>query len=821
MVCHRKSYACIRILTVPEDHNPSLLIPLRKSTDFLLVFDTHISVYRDVLSGLPKCFSVPIDPRVLTPLIPGDSNCVPKWVGWDRTPRNPEFSKEVFYIAREDGRIIYAERGPACPMEISEAGVWPYRIDTAFACLTVDNSEFSQLYPDVLIAGGSGNDGLLCKVGSWPSEYSYASLYPIVNQITCIESISNWTPLSDLSVTRLLDPRGSFERARSAIFAASGNSPHGDISELRYGVRASIDHHFSGMTGCTGIWVLDYGSLITEIDGRQQREHYATLAITLPLETVVVRVVRTQPEIRGQFSGAWESRVWTTYQVPSDDMPTEDGIMRDEETISACHWSIQHSVQITRREARILLRPSLRQHSPSVTFDSPLLLAASVPTVPFVVITYREAGSTYLEILPISNNFSFERSREARIQLVHDPTCLEMLDIDGIPHVFVSLFGSGITLFKVEDVRRPICVLAVTPRQFCESAVILLSKGQSMLVCATRDGCLLSTVLTVGPSGKQHASNMNCIQLMIPAISCGEWHSTKMGPTSAHIKRSHTDASAAFVACASDFCRVRWSTLDYPAVQIDSIWFTDQMHPEYSQSSVTAMYQLPFMDEIDYGGRNLGGFLFAVAGDQLLFSQLDSDIRWANNDVASQPEIDSRAVPRKISTGAKPVSIAYLHSQRRMVVSTLEAKEERAPPNGYRVLHSTLNLLKMSDDKSNHDLEVQQEDDSIPSEGLILAQYQLEHAERVHCIVDWPFVDHQDKKRSLIIIGTSVQKGLGNFKGRRLIFSTGKGRSKLQLQKNSLYDHPVYSISMWGNNAIVMVTGTTLSLEFFDSQAGR
>lgn len=294
-----------------------------------------------------------------------------------------------------------------------------------------------------------------------------------------------------------------------------------------------------------------------------------------------------------------------------------------------------------------------------------------------------------------------------------------------------------------------------------------------------------------------------------------------MGPTSAQIKRSHTDTSAAFVACASDFCRVRCSTKDDFALEIDSVWFTDHTYPEYSQSSVTAMFQLPFMDELDSGGRNLGGFLFTVAGDQLLFSQLEFEIRWAMNDIATQPEIDSRAVPRKISTSAKPVSIAYLESQRRMVVSTLEAKEERAPPNGYRVLQSTLNLLKMSNDKSNHDLEIKQEDGTIPTEGPILAQFQLEHAERVHCIVDWPFVDHQGKKRSLVIIGTSMQNGSGKLKGRRLIFSTGKSRSKLQLQKESLYDHPVYSIAMWSNNSIVMVVGTTLSFECFDSQVGR
>ncbi|KAI8941838.1 hypothetical protein NX059_003038 [Plenodomus lindquistii] len=794
-----------RVLLDSEDQSPSLVIPLSRSPDFLMVFDTHVSIYKNILSGLPTRLVVPIDPQILPSLIPGDSKCMPKWVGWDKTPRNPEFTREVFYIAREDGRIIYAEHGPHNPLEITEAGVWPYRIDTAFACLTVNNSEFSQLYPDVLIAGGCGNDGLLCKVGSWPSEFAYASQYLVANQITRVESISNWTPLTDLSVTQILDSRGSVQRERSAIFVANGKSPHGEIAELRYGVQASIDHFFGGMTGCTGLSILDFGSLVAEYAGRQQREHYATLAITLPLETIVVRVVRTQPESRDQCSGAWETGIWNTYQVPSDDIPIDDGIMRDEETISACHWSDQQSVQITRKEARILFRPLLRQRAASVVFENPLLLAASAPNVPFVAITYRETGTTYLEILSIPNSCGFERAKETRIQLSHDPTCLELLEIDGNPYVFTSIRETAITLFRILHARTPICMLSAEPKRFCESAAVLLSNGQSMLICATRDGYLMNTPLNVNTD----------------IITCGAWHSARMGTTSAQIKRSQTDRSSAFVACGSDFCRVRLSSRELSGIEINSIWFTDPRHPGYSQSAVTAMCQLPSLNEPDLQGRNLGGFLFTVVGDQLLFSQLNSDVQWENNDAAPHIDNDSDAIPRKIMMGAKPMSIAYLESQRRMIVSTLEAKEEKSPSGGYRVLSSTLNLLKMNDDKSLHDLEIKQEEGHMPQEGLLLAKHQLEHAERVHCTTEWPFIDHHGKKRSLLIVGTSIQTGLSRFKGRRIIFNTGKGRSKLQLQKDSHYDHPVYSIALWNNNSIIMIVGKTLSLECFDSEAGR
>ena len=374
---------------------PSLLIPLRRTSDFLLVFDTHISVWQNVLSGAPKRVVVPIDSSILLPLRPGDSKRRPQWTAWDKTPRNPEYLKEAFYIAREDGRIMYVARGPAGSVEVDEAGEWPYRIDTAFACLIVDNSESSQQYPDVLIAGGASNDGLLCKVGSWPTEYSYAVQYPGTNQFSYVESIPNWTPLTDLSVTQLSSPRAPEERQRSAIFVANGNSPHGEISELRHGIQAVVDDSFSGITGCTGIWVVHHGSQMAEIEGTKKRQHYATFAITLPPETLVIRVVRTQPESRADFSGAWEHGTWDVFQTPSDDDPIEDNLMRDEETIAACPWSEEYSLQITRQEARILRRPALRHHD-SFKFGTSLLLASTRSTCPFIAVAFRDNGRACL-----------------------------------------------------------------------------------------------------------------------------------------------------------------------------------------------------------------------------------------------------------------------------------------------------------------------------------------------------------------------------------------------------------------------------------------
>ncbi|CAO2653403.1 Nn.00g028140.m01.CDS01 [Neocucurbitaria sp. VM-36] len=799
-----------RVLVEYEDHNPSLLIPLSRSPDFLLIFDSHISVYKNVLSGAPLRLPASIKPSILPPLHPGHSTHNPKWVGWSRPARNPEFAKEAFYIAREDGRIMYAERGTT--VDTHEAGDWPYRIDTAFACLSVDNTEFAQLFPDVLIAGGAGNEGLLCKVGAWPAEYSYDAQYSSTNQFSFVESIPNWTPLTDFSVSRLSGVRTPYERERAAILVANGTNPHGEISELRHGLHAFVDDSFSGMQGCTGLWVVDYGSQPVHDEGKSAREHYATFAITMPMETLLIRITRTPPENRGQLSGAWEDWHWSKTQIPSEGVAIADSVMRDEETLSACPWSKDCSIQINRNEARILSRPSLHQLH-SVSFSAPLLMAASRPSFPFFAIAFREAGKIYLDIVLVSQDRTLVQAKNARHQLDHDPTCIELLDINGAPHVFVSTFDSKIVLLSIDSHGVPSLVLEESLedtslggfRMLCESAVILSSMQQQVLVCATRTGSLLSADLAMVKKDTQRLS----------------WRSVKMGSTSAQIRCSQTDTSVAFVSCGSDFCRVRCSAIDRSGLEIDSIWFSNRINPGYLQSPVTAMYQLPFMGELESPGRNLGGFLFAVAGDQMLFSQLDSDIRWTSHDVPSPAQDDSRAVPRKLPTSSKPTNVMYMQSLRRIVVSTIEAKEERAPPNGYRVLHSSLKLLNVHDDKPLEEARVKQEEVDALSDRFIAAEYSLKNAERVYTIVEWPFVDHQGKKYCLIIVGTGMTVGAGKEVGRRLIFNAGKSGSKLQLQKESSYDYPVYCVAMWGNESTISVVGKTMSLDYFDSQAGR
>ncbi|KZM22727.1 nucleic acid binding [Ascochyta rabiei] len=808
-----------RVLVDLDDQNPSLLIPLGRSPDFLLIFETHVCVYKDVLSGAPQRTVVPIPVHILRSIRPGDSTHRPRWVQWDKTPRNPDFPKEAFYIAREDGRVMYIEQGPADALDMDDAGEWPYRIDTAFACLSVDNSEFSQSYPDVLMAGAAGNDGLLS-----------------MNQFTYVESMPNWSPLTGLCVTDLPGIRNPFERERAALFVSNGVAPHGQLSELRLGLQAEIDGSFSGMNGCTGLWVMHHGSQTVELDGKCARQHYALVVVTLPLETLLLRLVRTQPESRGGFSGAWDDGVWNETQLPNEDEPVDDGINRTEETISACMLAEGFSVQITRNDAQILAPPNLAL-SDKIQFHTPILLAASKSGFPFIATTFRDYGNPYLDVTSVLEGGTFRRSRQekSRHPLSADPTCIELLEVGGQPHILVGTLDSKVTLFQVMHEYEVSKIFEsslddVNPagrlRTLCESAVLLTSGADHILVCATREGLLLSRNI--------HGikSDLPITPLVDPHIQSGAptakkrsgWDITKMGSTSAQIYACSTDHAAAFVSCGSDFCRVRCSASLPSVMDVESVWFTNRASPGYLQSPVTATYQLPYKAGTESTiERNLDGFLFVVSGDQMLYTQLDIDIKRSNHVSQSYfgDEDKPKVLPRKLMTGGKPSHAAYLALPRKMLAATVEAKELCAPPDGYRVIHSALILLNVHDDKSLDEVEIKKEVEVGLADRLVVAHYALNHAERVYSIVDWPFEDNRGKKYNLVIVGTGIGTGPGKETGRRLIFNLGQRGSKLSLQKESTYPHPLYCIALFNNRATVSVIGKLLSFDEFDAQLGR
>ena len=441
---------------------------------------------------------------------------------------------------------------------------------------------------------------------------------------------------------------------------------------------------------------------------------------------------------------------------------------------------------------------------------------------------------TYLDITPIFKDGTFEKHKKDHLHfpLSADPTCIELLEVGGCAHVLVGTLDSKVTLFRITQEHEVSTVLEVSlnvnnmqrSRSLCESAVVLTSsEGGQVLVCATRNGLLLSRCI-LGIKSDEPGSFLEDEMITDSPISskASEWSTLRMGSTSAEIYGCSTDDSTAFVSCGPDFCRIRCLSAQPPGLNVESIWFTNRTNPGYLQNPVTAAYQLPYI-KTSSGTleRNLGGFLLVVSGDQMLYTQLDADFERGKHNLRPNTRNESKVLPRNLITSAKPTIVSYLSLPRKMLVATTETSEGCAPPDGYRILHSTLSLLNVHDDKPLNEISVEQGMEADLAKRLVVAQYVLNHAERVYSIVDWPFEDHRGKKYNLVIVGTGVRTGTGKEVGRRLIFNLGQRGSKLSLQKESNYPNPLYCIALFSNRATVSVCGKLLSFDEFDAELGR
>lgn len=196
---------------------------------------------------------------------------------------------------------------------------------------------------------------------------------------------------------------------------------------------------------------------------------------------------------------------WHLALVPDEDEPILDELLRDE-TISAAIPSAQYAIQTTHEEARVLSRPALACVE-SLSFPEPLLAAATDSYFDLLVVAHREKADTFLRVIHTSaKGFG----AELRLQLQCDPTCVELLNINGAPHVFVGIIDSSLNIFRVgeTDLQH---VWASTLRNnssssgmaaVCESAIILTSGPRQVLACGTREGILATFSVEHSGAGK-------------------------------------------------------------------------------------------------------------------------------------------------------------------------------------------------------------------------------------------------------------------------------------------------------------------------------
>lgn len=287
-----------------------------------------------------------------------------------------------------------------------------------------------------------------------------------------------------------------------------------------------------------------------------------------------------------------------------------------------------------------------------------------------------------------------------------------------------------------------------------------------------------------------------------------------MGSTGVHVTRCATDSSLAFAACGSDFCRVRPPKQNFSVLNLKSIWFSDFKNDNYDQSPITGLDQLRMHENDENAEQGYAGFLFAVSGDKLLIAQLEYDIGSSRSLV---PE-GSRAVPRRLTPAATstnsnptPGRLLYTDKLRKMIVAVTEPKEERAPPNGYRTIQSSIQLIKPIYDEA----EIIQEDDMAgPQASHVVAEYALKSYERVYAILEWIIHDNKGRPHHFVYVGTGIIKGPGQEYGRRLFFNVVDSSIKLKYEKS--FEEPVRCMALYDQTHLITIIGKTMIMEEYE-----
>jgi Mono-functional DNA-alkylating methyl methanesulfonate N-term len=204
---------------------PNLLIPLAKSTSYLLVSPSSIVADSDCSRADAK----------FKPFINFGSNPPFIWAKWARPYRHAAYDKlhDDIYLCREDGDLQYVQVSSQCTNEASvSVGQLDCDVDCAFD--TIDFSHPGHGGDLLIAAGNTGHGGLFIQI---------ARQSPV-----CVQKFVNWAPVFDAIIIPQLHQKANHSQdlikdmsddLHLYVSSASSNNT-GAVYEFRHGYEAQI-----------------------------------------------------------------------------------------------------------------------------------------------------------------------------------------------------------------------------------------------------------------------------------------------------------------------------------------------------------------------------------------------------------------------------------------------------------------------------------------------------------------------------------------------------------------------------------------------------
>ena len=396
----------------PEDSFPLMLIPSSRQTSFIVVTETALVVYDDVLIHPVKRVRVSL-PRYTAGDLRGPTR-PPLWVQWARAPRLPEHqaTEDNIYLVREDGQIRHYIVKHDLRAKIDSSfspGYLGINVDTALAIV----GPYSQ-GGDILIAGGDGCDGGVFHL-------------PARQKPACIQAISNWSPTTDmLNIPTREDGAGrlfrQFNESERLITCSGNDNKSSFTNEMQFGLEAQVG------------WKIEYADALS-VSAIHFFEH--------PVLTKLL-VLLVHPEHTGAL-------MFDTEDESVETLESMAGLEFGDTTIAAAHLNSGHILQITPRWLGLMsLIPELT--SVSVDYSLHPFHAAHILSSSSSFVFAREQGSDFEVLVGLlqidEEHIPFIRTGKP-LCIQSEPTVLRFLYFSNTQLVFVS-YANTLCAFAVD-----------------------------------------------------------------------------------------------------------------------------------------------------------------------------------------------------------------------------------------------------------------------------------------------------------------------------------------------------------------------------------
>ena len=465
-----------------QEQLPLLLIPSTMSTGFLLVCETIIAQYDNILIGYRPPRYTAIDNEE-PPEEAGSSRRRPLWTQWARPIRRDgwESNNDAIYLCREDGVVRFYEfldsQDQYCGRQ--SVGRLEINVDTAFASLDV-GTRYHDLHEDydshdILIVSGNMSDGGL---------YIFRPRQNAQKQ----QSIACWAPIIDSTVSAVtMDTQGldteirpytNGFKDRERLFACCGKgSRHGGICEMRYGIKAlstaRINIEPLGIAGIVGMWILPAatGTLVL---------------LTDPSRTYGLLVDVNDGEVK---------------DVSDELCEGDSGLDIHARTLAAASTANKIVVQITEHSIRAILPESDRPFRQSLEEDTKILAGYIQESASLILVAVSGVDSIYLSVRSLcydGTEITLSHIGEP-VPLSSIPSCISLQIVGSQVFALIGTVTGSIQLFQGNSDRQ-LCPLLDHRFEgdfaICDSVAVLAKHvegtqhNQILILCGLRNGTL-------------------------------------------------------------------------------------------------------------------------------------------------------------------------------------------------------------------------------------------------------------------------------------------------------------------------------------------